>query len=349
MKVQYILTDVPKINHDEATVSVIEKNPATNSVDATRYVGIPTHELISNRDFPGDLFLCMRHRMIQYIKKGERLSDEHFNKLLFNHVKYVFVEKNQEIVFDQWIKHCNENDLPKLPKVPKDGAEIANAVTNHRRAVLDLFSDARSEPQVTNAINSSKKIVTEFMMKPYAINNVHAISRYSKGVMDHSVNVSTLAVFLGLRMGYTHQLILENLALGGLFHDLGKTLIQKKGDKMISDDDPEMERHPILGKALLEKQRNNKISEEVLMIVAQHHELMDGTGYPNKLKGIGVYDLARLVTIANVYDNLVSKSSKPDLKDRIKDALTIMDTEYRTKLDPRKMEKAVKILETSLI
>jgi HD-GYP domain-containing protein (c-di-GMP phosphodiesterase class II) len=78
------------------------------------------------------------------------------------------------------------------------------------------------------------------------------------------------------------------------------------------------------------------------MIVAQHHEYDDGTGYPKKLRGKGIYDLARIVCIANVFDELVGEGSGT-LVERQRSAIQQLDKILFKKFDPEKLSKAIKI------
>ena len=121
-----------------------------------------------------------------------------------------------------------------------------------------------------------------------------------------------------------------------------------RGDVIVTIDS-DLENDPEDIPRLLEKLKD-KISNEVLMIVAQHHESLDGSGFPAQLKGLAVYDLARIVTIANVYDNLVSKSAGKTMRERQEDAMAKLESSaYEGKLDPKKLEKSIKILKYSLI
>jgi HD-GYP domain-containing protein (c-di-GMP phosphodiesterase class II) len=79
------------------------------------------------------------------------------------------------------------------------------------------------------------------------------------------------------------------------------------------------------------------------MIVAQHHEFHDGTGYPNALHGNQIYDLARIVAIANVFDGLVSEGKGP-LAERQRHALEQLDGPLAHQFNPMKLKKIVKIL-----
>lgn len=316
------------------------------------FITVPLLSLVAERDFPGDIYLCLNHRMIRYRNKGDKLDTASFNKLAYNRVRYVFIDDNDREAFLAWIAENDKADsMVKAKEAEPEAVEIIDAAQASRRAMMDLFENPKDDKTVRKAVDYSKKLVSEFLRKPFALNNVSALQKYSHGAVDHGVNVSVLVVFLGLRMGYTHQIILENLALGGLFHDIGKLLIETRGDNLTGEDDPAMQQHPKLGAEFLEKQK--EITNEVRMIVAQHHEFLDGTGYPTKLRGLAIYDLARLVTIGNVYDNLVSDELAMDtgatLQAAQATALDRLEKEYTEKLDAKKIEKVMKILRYSFV
>jgi putative nucleotidyltransferase with HDIG domain len=142
-------------------------------------------------------------------------------------------------------------------------------------------------------------------------------------------------------MGYSHQLILNHIGTGALLHDIGKTKIQiddKDSPEVVAQ---KMARHPELGAEMLEKMPG--VPSEVKMIVAQHHEFHDGTGFPKKLRGAAIYDLARIVSLANVFDRMVA-DEVGTLPERQKAAVKRIDQVMHRKFEPQKLEKAMKIL-----
>jgi putative nucleotidyltransferase with HDIG domain len=325
-------------------------SPPASSDKRTTYVSVPLLDLSAERDFPGNIYLCLHHKIVRFRNKGDKLDAAAFNKLVYNRVKVVFIEDEDREAFSKWMTDNDEQDRAEIAKADpsKEGEPIIAAAEEQRRVMMDIFESPKDDKQVKVAVDTSKKMVSEFLRKPFAINNIQAIQKYSKGCVDHSVNVAILSVFLGLRMGYSHQLILENLALGGMFHDIGKILIEPKDEDFSGEsDDSAMQQHPKLGGEMMEENRD--IPNEVRMIVAQHHEFLDGTGYPNKLRGLAIYDLARLVAIANIYDNLISQSALPTMKERANEALEKLERDYEGKLDPKKLEKVIKIIRYSFL
>ena len=315
------------------------------------FLSWPVVHLATKVPLPGAVFLCISHRMVRYKNAGDDLSTEEFDKLIYNRVRYLFINEADKAAFAEWSKVNEKKEAEEAhPALEPDQVSVVESTEDLRRTALDLFANPTGDDPSKAAINMAKKMVTEFLKKPYVVNNVTALQRYGKGVVDHSVNVSVLSVFLGLRMGYSSQVILEHLAVGGLMHDIGKSLMGQGSEKIVDADDAAYEQHPQLGKSALEanKQILEDVSNEARMIVVQHHEYLDGSGFPSKLRGLAIYDLARLVSIANVFDNLVSESDAPTVKERMEDALETLERDYQAKLDPKKLEKAIKVIKTGL-
>lgn len=124
---------------------------------------------------------------------------------------------------------------------------------------------------------------------------------------QHCVNTAVLSLCLGIAMKLS-KYELRDLCVGALVHDIGKVLIPKdiilKSDALSNDEFEEIKTHAIKGYEYLRNTR--EISSAAKMVVLQHHERYDGNGYPDALKGEKINKLARVVSIADVYDALTS-------------------------------------------
>lgn len=124
---------------------------------------------------------------------------------------------------------------------------------------------------------------------------------------QHSVNVATLSVILGIGVGLSKD-ILVDLCVGALLHDIGKVfigneIIQKPG-KLTDEEFTIIKNHPKLGYDYIKNIPTLKT--RCKMVVLQHHEKINGAGYPNSLFDKDISILARIVSIADVYDALTS-------------------------------------------
>jgi HD-GYP domain-containing protein (c-di-GMP phosphodiesterase class II) len=100
----------------------------------------------------------------------------------------------------------------------------------------------------------------------------------------------------------------RDLAVGGLLHDVGKLsvpleILQKPGP-LDDHEFAEIRKHPEAGRKLLDELGG--FPETVRKLVSDHHERLDGTGYPNGLKGTELTIETRILAVCDVYDALVS-------------------------------------------
>lgn len=134
---------------------------------------------------------------------------------------------------------------------------------------------------------------------------LHLMNVMDKGeaAYSHPMNVAVLSMIVGKEAGLSQD-DMTALGLGALFHDIGKEQIDKrilKKRDLSKTEQGVLRQHPVLGaKLLLEV---DAFPKSVARIVAQHHERMDGSGYPSGLKGDQIDKLARIVGIADGYDN----------------------------------------------
>jgi HD-GYP domain-containing protein (c-di-GMP phosphodiesterase class II) len=135
------------------------------------------------------------------------------------------------------------------------------------------------------------------------IHSIEAKDPFTKG---HSARVTWLSQQLGKTSGcQIHDL--ELLQIGGMFHDLGKIGIREnvllKNGALTRSEYDHIKTHPEIGVRILQPLAELK---EILPIVLHHHEHYDGSGYPAGLQGEEIPLLARVISIADAYDAMIS-------------------------------------------
>lgn len=167
------------------------------------------------------------------------------------------------------------------------------------------------------------------------INHLQMIREQSDYTFQHSVNVSVICGMLGKWLGYT-GVQLTDLVLTGLLHDIGKTQIPmeilNKPDALSVEETEIMKKHTLLGYQMIKD--NENLSSDVIYGVLQHHERMDGSGYPFKVAGDRWHPYARIVAIADTYAAMTSQRVYQD-KDTPFDVVETMNGEMFDKLDPQ--------------
>lgn len=286
---------------------------------------------------PGALYLYLDFRFITFRAETDEVDRIAYDRLEFKKIRNLFILEKDRKKFEEWAKEPKK----EVAALEPENQDLISAYADVRRTLLDIFQSNHPNKVVTHAMESSKKIVAEVMKSPYTSKCISQLQVRARGTVDHSMNVSILASYLGIQMGYSHQIILQHLAMGGLLHDVGKTQIKVTDNDTKEVIEEKLLQHPALGVQFMEAQ---KLPNEVKLIIMQHHECFDGTGYPNGLRGNAIYDLTRIVSIANVFDKLVGEKANGTLVERQKAAIHELDRDLYRKFDPQKLEKALKIL-----
>lgn len=137
------------------------------------------------------------------------------------------------------------------------------------------------------------------------INTVIALARHADSLgtknSTHISRTATLARALGRKLGMDHS-DQDTLSMAGLLHDVGKAFIPEKiltkPSTLTSAEWSIMQQHPALGVKIL---RPVQKFQSVLPIVLSHHEHMDGSGYPNGLKGDDIPLGARIICLVDAF------------------------------------------------
>lgn len=162
-------------------------------------------------------------------------------------------------------------------------------------------------------------------------------------VLGHSQGVTELATKLARRMGL-HEKQVELVRKGSLLHDIGKLGIPQrilaKPGKLTTEEYDVIKTHPKLGAALLEKSPHLR---PLIPVVFQHHEFYNGEGYPKKVAGNHISIEARIVSVADAIEAMLS--DRPYRKARsieyIREELQRCSSKQ---FDPLVAETAVQIL-----
>ncbi|WP_347488533.1 HD domain-containing phosphohydrolase [Desulfoscipio sp. XC116] len=148
-------------------------------------------------------------------------------------------------------------------------------------------------------------IIFESKTKPWWI-YVNALSNYVDWLYTHSIDVAMISLMMAVELGYSGE-ELFNIGLSALLHDVGKLLVPKsiiqKPGNLTGMETSCIRQHCELGMSSLE---GFDFPKEYADIIMQHHERLDGSGYPKGLKGEEICHNARIVMIADVVDAITS-------------------------------------------
>jgi putative nucleotidyltransferase with HDIG domain len=226
----------------------------------------------------------------------------------------------------------------ELQRVEQAFLEVADTMRNLRKT-------AQTQPKA--CAERASKVVTDmvhsFLEAPEVTLQVMGGRVGGEEMYFHSLNVAILSLMLARELKLDAQAS-HSLGMGALFHDVGLAQVPDrillKTEPLSRHEREFREMHSEYGVRML---KDSGLSTEALLVVAQHHELIDGSGYPGHLKGPAIHPLARIVALVNQYDNLCNPA-QIDQAMTPYEALSYLYAHQRSKYDLEYLQRLIRCL-----
>jgi len=270
-----------------------------------KYIPVRTATIRGNQPLFFNLYLKIRNREVLYIKKDDPIEESRLTRLKDKKVKKVFIEEDSEPRYLEYLEFNLKRTDDKSISIEERSSIIEGQA---RCAVEDLFEN----PENRETYHYSKKVVDKYVgfisHNEKAMGHLVDLQSHDFNSYQHSLNVSSLAIGLAMQKGKYSQKELEELGMGALLHDIGKTKLDIDPSYPIEDysesEIEELKKHPSIGASLLE--RGNFASPMIVKYVLQHEEHINGTGYPEGLRGSQILPMTQFISLANIYDRYIT-------------------------------------------
>jgi putative nucleotidyltransferase with HDIG domain len=223
------------------------------------------------------------------------------------------------------------------------GFELVGIVMVALPVAFDLRRSAQSRPLAGDLSTVELVRSEEAFLGSHVRALTVSLAEKDEYTEEHTRRVALRAVQVGEELGLSPARLRE-LATGALVHDIGKlsvpNSILKKPGKLTADEFAVIKRHPEIGSRML---GDLGFSESVARLVLDHHERLDGSGYPRGVSGPAMSLEARILAVCDVYDALVSNRVYREAFSHEK-AIEILLGEAGTKLDRRCVTTLIGIL-----
>ncbi len=253
------------------------------------------------------IYIKIFDNYVLYHANGERVSQNILNKLINNKVDLVYIKKDEEENYNEYIEQ-NLTDVLASPDIPiEEKSEIVHySLTN---IAGNLFENI-PEFKTINAYNASVLKVTDFIMDyDEAIYNLIRMSELDFKISTHSINVGIFSLGLAkIILGNNPNIDLRDAATGFFLHDIGKCVIPKKTYNKVTpltyNEWRMLKQHPFQGFKILNKY--NMKNDMIKTIIMQHHERNSGKGYPFGLMGDEINVCSKICALADAFEALTS-------------------------------------------
>lgn len=260
------------------------------------------------------------HMPFLYTTPGTIESTDHIARIRDEGYQQVFIEvpsTSKESLSKRLNTALTEGTPPAKERTPFDReikvAEMAyeNAMLHARRIINDAKLGRKMDYEAS--VQTVDSIVDSAVRNPDTLICLSKLSRYDDYTYAHCINVSAIAVVFGEFLGLERE-ELSHLGIAGMMHDLGKTVVPSriinKRARLNEDEFKEIKKHPEYGCRILERQGN--VPRDIIEAVRDHHEKYNGSGYPENRTRKTTSPMARIISLADVYDALTSDRSYKD-------------------------------------
>jgi HD-GYP domain-containing protein (c-di-GMP phosphodiesterase class II) len=257
-------------------------------------------------------------------------SDSEIEKILARGIREVYIDTDRGCDVDdaptkQYVDDFIDAEINKIQPAPRRPRQSVPFSEEIKRAKLLLHESKEQTQVLLDAVRMGRKldvpqiaIVVEKMTASVLRNKDALVSLARIKSKDeytylHSIAVSALCISFGYYLDLEPEQI-KALSVGGLLHDIGKVkmpleVLNKPGP--LTDSEFEiMKTHVAHGDCILRETAG--IDDSSMCVTRHHHERLDGTGYPEGLRGEQISKFGRIAAIVDIYDALTSERCYKD-------------------------------------
>ncbi|MHB1628299.1 MAG: HD-GYP domain-containing protein [Bacilli bacterium] len=262
------------------------------------------------------------------IRSGTRLSESLLHGLM------------RHGITDIWVTDAMLSDLEIRETVHFETREITKTALQNVYANMTKPGATHAE-HATALVDVARRLVDDILRNDNVLHNIERIRSWDSYTFEHSIQVAIIAIIIGRELCLTPEQ-LQRLGIGAMLHDIGKVLIPQeilnKQGSLTDDEFDVMKTHTTLGWHFVHE-RFAMIMPTSSIVIIQHHERLDGSGYPQGLRDHQIHSLSKIVAVADVFDAM--RAARIYRERRMpKEVLTALTRDAGLKLDAR-MVKAL--------
>lgn len=320
--------------------------PAASAADSMIPVSLATLCPGEIADFPLFIRSSPHEPFRLYRDKNVELDREDLARLSAHGVENLYVSLDDHQQYQQYLRD-HFQDILHDRSLP--GEQRCGCLNEFVRSTLaDAFARGDAKQAIDAAQDLALQTVSVISQDDAATGQLLNVLHHDFHTFTHSANVSYYCVMLARGLGIRAEDELREIATGAMLHDLGKLNIPekilKKPARLSDDEAAVIKRHPTEGFRLLAAREDLTYAQ--LMMVYQHHERLDGTGYPVGIVGEHIHPWAQICAVVDIYEALTSNRPYRRGLDR-KTTFEILDREAGSHINAEMWECWKKIIQTA--
>lgn len=299
-----------EIEDDEELLESLKNE--NDADDEFPFVSIDIQRLTkAGRNISCDVFIMRsNNKMTRVFSKESGLDFKRLNQYIDKGVAEVYVQRED---WDIFMAHINRT--PDQIIIDDDASreeKISALIDIADQSVAEFFTEV---PVRETSVEKMKVVVRQMVKsltnEPDLLGAIMRMAQSHEYMLGHAITVSVIAMLIARHAKNTNERMLEICGAGGFLHDIGKCQLNPEivnaYSKLTPEQWKEMRHHPKLGVRMLDRCEN--VSDEVKLVVMQHHEQPGGGGYPDGLRGPRIFFPAKIVAIADGFASMISNET----------------------------------------
>ena len=219
---------------------------------------------------------------------GTVLKPEYIEKLKELNIQEVYIKSDE--------KHYQKVDILKKDVEETIKLQVRNIIENHTYM---------QNEKLMKLNQAAESIISNIVSEEEVAERIYDIKERSADIYEHSINTTSLAILVALKMSLSHEEI-HDIGVACLLHDIGLRYLtidylNKEIDEMNQSEKNEYKKHPVYGFSNLKNEW--WISVPSKEIILSHHEVLDGSGFPLHLTDVSI--LCKIVSVCDTFDEMI--------------------------------------------
>lgn len=226
------------------------------------------------------------------LRMGTQLTEKLITKIKNNKIYTVYVkDQHSDIEVNRLLEQSFRAKGAMLIKSIFDDAASSTSILDAHYALSSYADDVLYE------LKSFQHQTLEYV----DVKNVDAY------LYSSALNIALISALVAWHLGYNDEMV-KNIFIGAIYHDIGIALLPPriiyKDSALTTEEKMMIINHPTIGHKYIKER--SFLSAYTKTIVYQHHECMDGSGYPQRISGDDIHPISQIVGVADIYDAMTS-------------------------------------------